>query len=115
MLSNIEIARAAKPKPIVEVARGLGIPDEAVYNYGPYKAKIDLNWLNWLERPDGRLILVTAVTPTTGRRGQDHHHRRPRRRAQPHRQEGGDLPPRAVARAVLRHEGRSGGRRLQRR
>ncbi len=69
MLSNIEIARAAKPKPIVEVARGLGIPDAAVYNYGPYKAKIDLNWLSRLDRPDGRLILVTAVTPTPAGEG----------------------------------------------
>jgi formate--tetrahydrofolate ligase len=69
MLSNIEIARAAKPKPIVAVARGLGIPDGAVYNYGPYKAKIDLNWLSQIERPDGRLILVTAVTPTTAGEG----------------------------------------------
>ncbi len=69
MLSNIEIARAAKPKPIVEVARALGIPDEAVYNYGPFKAKIDLNWLRRLDRLDGRLILVTAVTPTTAGEG----------------------------------------------
>ena len=47
------------------------------------------------------------------RRGQDDHHGRPRRRAQPHRQEGRHLPPRAVARPVLRHEGRGGRRRLQ--
>jgi formate--tetrahydrofolate ligase len=69
MPSNIEIARAAKPKPIVEVARGLGIPDEAVYNYGPYKAKIDHGWLSRLDRPDGRLVLVTAITPTPAGEG----------------------------------------------
>ncbi|MBN9022250.1 MAG: formate--tetrahydrofolate ligase, partial [Rhizobiales bacterium] len=69
MPSNIEIARAAKPKPIAEVARGLGIDAEAVYNYGPYKAKIDLRWLERLERPSGRLILVTAITPTTAGEG----------------------------------------------
>ncbi len=69
MLSNIEIARAAKPKPIVEVARALGIADQAIYNYGPYKAKIDLRWLERLERPNGRLVLVTAVTPTTAGEG----------------------------------------------
>ncbi len=46
-----------------------------------------------------------------GRR-QDHHHGRPHRRAQPHRQEGDAVPARAVARAVVRHEGRRGGRRL---
>jgi formate--tetrahydrofolate ligase len=69
MLSNIEIARAAKPRPIVQVAEGLGIPPEAVYNYGPYKAKIDLDWLSRLDRPDGRLVLVTAITPTTAGEG----------------------------------------------
>jgi len=69
MLSNIEIARAAKPKPIMEVARTLGIPDDAIYNYGPYKAKVDLGWLARRARPDGRLVLVTAITPTTAGEG----------------------------------------------
>ena len=69
MLSNIDIARAAKPKPITDVARALGIADEAVYNYGPFKAKIDLRWLERLERPSGKLVLVTAVTPTTAGEG----------------------------------------------
>ena len=69
MLSNIDIARAAKPKPIGEIARGLGIADEAIYNYGPFKAKIDLGWLERLDRPEGRLVLVTAITPTTAGEG----------------------------------------------
>ena len=77
MLSNIEIARAATPKPIVEVARGLGIADEAVYNYGPYKAKIDLRWLDRLRaarRPAGAGL---RDHPDAGRRGQDHDLGRP--------------------------------------
>ena len=69
MPSNIEIARAAKPRPIGEIARGLGIPAEAVYAYGPYKAKIDRTWLERLDRPDGRLVLVTAITPTPAGEG----------------------------------------------
>jgi len=69
MPSNIEIARAATPKPIGEVAAGLGIPVEAVYNYGPYKAKIDHGWLSRLDRPLGRLVLVTAITPTPAGEG----------------------------------------------
>ena len=48
-----------------------------------------------------------------GGRGQDHDHGRPHRRAQPHRQEGDAVPARAVARAVVRHEGRRGRRRLR--
>ena len=69
MLSNIEIARGAKPRPIGEVARRLGIPEAAVYNYGPYKAKVDLDQVGVADRADGRLILVTAVTPTTAGEG----------------------------------------------
>jgi formate--tetrahydrofolate ligase len=69
MLSNIEIARQAKPKPITEIADRLGIPREAVYNYGPTKAKISLDWIKKLDRPDGKLVLVTAITPTPAGEG----------------------------------------------
>ncbi len=69
MESNIEIARAAKPRPIVEVAEGLGIPREAVFAYGPHKAKIALDYLNALDRPAGRLVLVTAMSPTPAGEG----------------------------------------------
>jgi len=69
MQSNIEIARAATPRPIVEVAEGLGIPREAVFNYGPYKAKVALPWLTGLDRPDGKLVLVTAISPTPAGEG----------------------------------------------
>ncbi len=69
MPSNIEIARAAKAEADLDVAEALGIPREAVYNFGPYKAKIDLGWLSRLDRPDGKLVLVTAITPTTAGEG----------------------------------------------
>ena len=69
MLSNIEIARKAKPKPIGEIATKLGIPHDALYTYGPTKAKVALNWLQKLERPNGKLVLVTAITPTPAGEG----------------------------------------------
>ena len=65
MKSDIEIAREARMKPIVEVARELGIPEDMVENYGKYKAKISLEVLDYLkERPRGKYVVVTAITPT---------------------------------------------------
>jgi formate--tetrahydrofolate ligase len=68
--SNIEIAQAARMRPIDEVAAGLGIPDDALVPYGRYKAKISLPFLARLDhRPRGRLVLVTAVSPTPAGEG----------------------------------------------
>jgi formate--tetrahydrofolate ligase len=68
--SDIEIARASTMKPIVEVASKIGIPQESVLNYGNYKAKISLDFIKSLEqKPDGKLILVTAMTPTPAGEG----------------------------------------------
>jgi formate--tetrahydrofolate ligase len=69
--SDIEIAQAAAMRPIVEVAEEkLGIPDEAVSPYGRYKAKISLDYIRSLgDRRDGKLILVTAITPTPAGEG----------------------------------------------
>ena len=71
MKSDIEIAQAARMRPIVELARDrLGIPEQALQPYGRYKAKISLEHLASLaERPDGRLILVTAASPTPAGEG----------------------------------------------
>jgi formate--tetrahydrofolate ligase len=71
MKSDIEIAQAANMRPIVELARErLGIAEEALQPYGRYKAKISLEHLASLnERPDGKLILVTAVSPTPAGEG----------------------------------------------
>lgn len=68
--SNIEIAQAAQMLPIQQIAEGLGIPDDALEPYGRTKAKIALRWLKGLQdRPDGKLILVTAVSPTPAGEG----------------------------------------------
>ena len=64
--SDIEISQAARMRPIVEVAaEKLDIPVDYVLPYGHYKAKISLDYIASLaNRPDGKLILVTAITPT---------------------------------------------------
>src|SRR5437773_8586773 len=69
--SDIEIAQAAAMRPIGQVAADkLGIPDEALSLYGRYKAKISLDHVRSLaDRPNGRLILVTAITPTPAGEG----------------------------------------------
>jgi formate--tetrahydrofolate ligase len=68
--SDIEIARASTMKPIVDIASQIGIPQDSVLNYGNYKAKISLDFIKSLEKkPDGKLILVTAMTPTPAGEG----------------------------------------------
>jgi formate--tetrahydrofolate ligase len=69
--TDIEIAQAATLRPIVDLARErLGIPAEALEPYGRTKAKIDLAWLRGLDtRPNGKLVLVTAITPTPAGEG----------------------------------------------
>jgi formate--tetrahydrofolate ligase len=69
--SDIEISQAADMRPIVDVAREkLGIPAEHVLPYGHYKAKLSLDYLSSLkDRPDGKLVLVTAITPTPAGEG----------------------------------------------
>ena len=69
METNIEIARRAKPLPIGAVAAKLGIPPEALYAYGPHKAKVALPFLAGLDRPEGKLVLVTAISPTPAGEG----------------------------------------------
>jgi len=63
--SDIEIAQSAKLKPIKDVAASLGLSEDDIEPYGKYKAKISLDVMRRLrDRPDGKLIIVTAVTPT---------------------------------------------------
>jgi len=71
MKPDLEIAQAASPRRIIELARDrLGIPEHAIEPYGHYKAKISLAHLASLSnRPDGRLILVTAISPTPAGEG----------------------------------------------
>ena len=66
MKNNIEIAQAATLRPISALAADrLGIPEEALEPYGRHKAKLSLSYINSLaDRPDGKLVLVTAISPT---------------------------------------------------
>ncbi|MEK0417007.1 MAG: hypothetical protein RI949_1013 [Pseudomonadota bacterium] len=70
MKSDIEIAQAAHPKPIGDIASKLGIPDSALEPFGRTKAKVSLEYIDSLaDRPDGKLILVTAISPTPAGEG----------------------------------------------
>ncbi|MDR1160524.1 MAG: formate--tetrahydrofolate ligase, partial [Syntrophomonadaceae bacterium] len=74
MGSDIEIAQAVYPEhayDISEIAKKLDIPEKYIEHYGRYKAKIDYNYLNneLKNKPDGKLILVTAITPTPAGEG----------------------------------------------
>ncbi len=68
--SDIEIAREAKKKPIMEIGAALGIPTEDLLPYGHDKAKVSQSFINSLsDRPNGKLILVTAINPTPAGEG----------------------------------------------
>ena len=68
--SDIEIARAATMKPILEVGAGLGIPSESLDPYGHYKAKVSMDYVDSLSaEEDGKLILVTGINPTPAGEG----------------------------------------------
>ena len=70
MKSDIEIAQAAKLEKIGEIAAKLDIPEESLEPFGHYKAKISLDYLNSIEsKTDGKLILVTAISPTPAGEG----------------------------------------------
>jgi formate--tetrahydrofolate ligase len=70
MKSDIEIAQAAKLKPIAAIAERLGIGADHLEPYGRTKAKVSMNFIRGLkDRPDGKLILVTAITPTPAGEG----------------------------------------------
>ena len=69
MKSDIEIAQEARMLPIGEIAAAAGVSQEYVEPYGSYKAKIDCRLLRESDRPNGKLILVTAITPTPAGEG----------------------------------------------
>ena len=68
-LTDIEIAQQCKMKPITEIAESINIDDKYIEQYGKYKAKIDYSLLKESTRKDGKLILVTAITPTPAGEG----------------------------------------------
>jgi formate--tetrahydrofolate ligase len=70
MQSDIEIARAARLKPIAEIAAKIGAPESALHPFGRFIAKLEYDFLGTLQdRPDGKLILVTAINPTPAGEG----------------------------------------------
>ena len=69
MMTDIEIAQSVEMKPIAEIAKAAGIGDDYLEQYGKYKAKIDYSLLKDSPRKDGKLILVTAITPTPAGEG----------------------------------------------
>lgn len=70
MRSDIEIAQSAQPLPIEDVAAKLGLSSEDISHYGKYKAKVDYRLLQRLaDRPDAKLVLVTAINPTPAGEG----------------------------------------------
>ena len=71
MLSDIEIAQQAKLRRVIELAKDrLGIPEDALEPYGHFKAKVSLDYLDSLkDKPNGKLILVTAISPTPAGEG----------------------------------------------
>jgi formate--tetrahydrofolate ligase len=69
-LSDIEIAQQAKMQRITQLAQKLGVPEDALEPYGHYKAKVSLEYMDSLQsRKDGKLILVTAISPTPAGEG----------------------------------------------
>ena len=68
-MTDIEIARSCRMEPICEIARRAGIPQEHLEQYGRYKAKVGLSFLESGEQRRGKLVLVTAVTPTPAGEG----------------------------------------------
>ena len=69
MKTDIEIAQSCKPKLIEEIAKIANVDEKYVERYGRYKAKIDLSLLSETKNEDGKLILVTAITPTPAGEG----------------------------------------------
>jgi formate--tetrahydrofolate ligase len=68
--TDIEIAREARMRPIAEIGKRIGIPEGALLNYGPHKAKVSFEFIDSTRNnKDGKLILVTAVTPTPAGEG----------------------------------------------
>ncbi len=69
MMTDIEIAQSAVMQPITEIAKVAGVDDKYLEQYGKYKAKVDISLLNDSDRENGKLVLVTAITPTPAGEG----------------------------------------------
>jgi formate--tetrahydrofolate ligase len=69
MESNISIAQGTELEPIVNIAKKVGLQEKDIFQYGPYIAKVNANLLKKLDAQNGKLILVTAITPTKAGEG----------------------------------------------
>ena len=69
ILSDIEIAQSCTPKPILEIAKTAGVDEKYLELYGNTKAKVDYRLLREVQRPEGKLVLVTAINPTPAGEG----------------------------------------------
>ena len=66
----LDVSRPERLRPVMEVGKEFGLLESEMISYGPHKAKISLDVLKRLEnRPDGRLVVVTAITPTRAGEG----------------------------------------------
>ena len=111
--TDIEIARAAKKRPIQEIGKKLGIGEKDLVPYGHDKAKVSADFIAKAEEEKRRQADPgDSHQSDTCRRRQDHNNRWPWRWPECHRQKGNGLHPRSVAWPVLRHEGRRCRRRL---
>ena len=111
--SDIEIARQAVLKPIGEIGEKLDIPANSLIPFGRSKAKIDLQFIDSLStRQGGKLILVTAITPTSAGEGKTTTTVGLGDGLEPNRQKRNDLPAGAQSWTMLRHERRRSGRRV---
>ena len=114
MKTDIEIAQSSTMQHIRDIAKVANVEEKYLEQYGNYKAKVDYNLLKEHTGPDGKLILVTAITPHPGRRGKNHHHRGPgRRAAEASARTIRRGPAGAVSRPRVRRQGRRGRRRLR--
>ena len=111
MKADIEIAGEAKLEPIRRVAEKLCIEEDELDLYGKYKAKLtDDLWERIKDRPNGKLVLVTAINPTPA--GEDDDDGRAWTGYGQNREKGGNCPARAIAWTVFWIEGRRGRRRI---
>lgn len=112
--SDIQIAQESVMTNISELAAQVGIDEQYLELYGKYKAKIDYRLLkDKADTPDGKLVLVTAISPTPAGEGQDHDNRRSCGCPAQNGQKCICCFERTILRAGIRYQGRRGRRRLR--
>ena len=114
MKSGLEIAQEAELRPITEIAASAGIPDDVLEPFGRYRAKVDLSILDRLaDRPDGKLVITTAITPTKAGEGKTTTSLSLTQGMGKIGKDVAALPPRALDGTGVRHQGRRHGWRLR--